>query len=383
MNYALGDTGAAFRLNVMGQNGGVDGQITSRDAWAVAPSLALSLDEHARYFLFACRTRQSARWRACPPSAWVSTMLRLLPSGANANVVPRRVDRDNFYGAFSDFDDVDANMFTARIEHDFADNVTLRNTSRYGKSKQAYVLTGVNTITATVDPGEWTVSRSRQSKHQENTLLTNRGNLTATFKTGSIEHSLTGGLEFIYEKRTSPGYTAPARWRRPGRQRGPNPGQPVQSNPRDPITGYALVRNGAYTRGDTLTTGAYIFDTIEVTPRWEFTGGIRVDDFYRTQFDSASLSQRRVPRCRLAPSCRPSWKASGTLFAYKGGCLVQTDTERQRLSRICDFATAPGGTNFTLSTASSGSAAVNNRIWIRSRQRIWSWAPSGTCATVH
>ena len=41
--------------------------------------------------------------------------------------------RENFYGFASDFEEIKGTMFTARFEHDFSDNVTLRNTTRYGK----------------------------------------------------------------------------------------------------------------------------------------------------------------------------------------------------------------------------------------------------------
>src|SRR3546814_9760861 len=39
-----------------------------------------------------------------------------------------RVDSENFYGTTSDHDDVTADMFTVRVEHDFSDTVRLQNT---------------------------------------------------------------------------------------------------------------------------------------------------------------------------------------------------------------------------------------------------------------
>ena len=98
-------------------------------------------------------------------------------------------------------------MFTARFEHDFSDNVSLRNTSRYGKLHQFYVLTGVNALIVTnPDPDLWTVARTRQSKFQDNTLLTNQTNITANLTTGSVGHAITGGIEFIDEEQYNPTY---------------------------------------------------------------------------------------------------------------------------------------------------------------------------------
>ena len=38
-------------------------------------------------------------------------------------------------------------MFTARFEHDFSENVSIRNSTRYGRLEQFYILTGVNAVT--------------------------------------------------------------------------------------------------------------------------------------------------------------------------------------------------------------------------------------------
>ncbi|MGC8020796.1 catecholate siderophore receptor Fiu, partial [Salmonella enterica] len=51
-----------------------------------------------------------------------------------------RVNSSNFYGLSSDYDKVTADMFTARVEHDFSQNVKLQNTTRYAKTSQDYLL---------------------------------------------------------------------------------------------------------------------------------------------------------------------------------------------------------------------------------------------------
>jgi catecholate siderophore receptor len=363
-NFFFDGADAAFRLNVMGQNGGIDGRDeVKRDAWAIAPSVAFGLGGPTRAYFYLLHIEQDNRPDGGVPTIGLEGFFNaaFAPGGANASVRPRKVDRDNFYGALSDFDDTDGNMFTARIEHDFSDVVKLRNTSRYGKSKQFYVLTGVNTITATSpDPNAWTVSRSRQSKSQENTLLTNQTNVTATFKTGAIEHALTGGLEFIYEKQFNPTYTGTGTMAPAGSAAGALLANLYNPNPRDTITGYALARNGAFTKGDTFTTGAYLFDTINLTEKWELTAGARFDD-YETQFDSVALATAAAnPTLPLNTPVPTSLESSDTLFAYKVGALYKPVPNGSVYVSYATSKQPPGGTNFTLSTATTGNNAVNN-----------------------
>ena len=83
-------------------------------------------------------------------------------------------------------------MFTARFEHDFSENVTIRNSTRYGRLEQFYILTGVNAVNVPgPNPDTWTVNRTRQSKFQENKLMTNQTNLTVNLSTGSVSHAIT------------------------------------------------------------------------------------------------------------------------------------------------------------------------------------------------
>ncbi|HEY0681142.1 MAG TPA: catecholate siderophore receptor Fiu [Steroidobacter sp.] len=364
MNYFFEDASTALRLNALVQDGGVDGRDhVERNSWAVAPSLALGLNRDTRAYFYLLHTKQDNRPDGGVPTIGLDGFFNtaFAPGGANAGLRPARVDRDNYYGALSDFNDVEGTMFTARIEHDFSDSLRLRNTSRYGKSEQFYLLTGVNTITATSpNPDEWTVSRSRQSKFQENTVLTNQTNLTAAFTTGAFEHALTGGLEFIYEKQYNPTYVGQGTMAPAGSAAGANLANLYNPNPRDPITGLSLARNGAFTKGDTTTFGAYLFDTVSFAERWEVTGGVRLDD-YTTQFDSATLSTATshptLPVGTLVPT---DLESSDTLFAYKVGVLFKPLPNGSVYLSYATSQQPPGGANFTLSTATTGNNALNN-----------------------
>lgn len=352
VNHAFGG-GTALRLNVMGQDGEVDGRdFLERQGWAVAPSLALGLDGTTRAYFQALHTRLDNVPDGGVPTLGLEGFYNAAfdVGGANAGVVPERVDRDNYYGLASDFEEIRATMFTARFEHDFSDTVTLRNTSRYGKLRQFYVLTGVNALTVTSpDPQQWTVARTRQARFQENSLLTNQTNVTALLRTGAVEHSLSGGIEFIDEEQYNPAYVGlgtpipPANLYHPDRH--------------DPLPDYAPVRDGRFTRGETRTAGVYVFDTLSFAERWQVTAGLRADSF-ATDFNSAILSTATShPALPVGTLVPVQLQVDDTLFSYKVGVLYKPAANGSVYLSHAISQQPPGGSNFTLSTNANN---VNN-----------------------
>jgi catecholate siderophore receptor len=348
LNHGFRGNGAAFRLNLMGQDGDLDGRdFIERQGWAVAPSLAFGLESRTRAYFYLLHGEQDNVPDGGVPTIGLEGFYNPAfdAGGANAGVDPPRVDRDNFYGFVSDFENIEGTMFTARFEHDFNDEVTLRNTSRYGKLHQVYVLTGVNALTATSpDPQQWTVARTRQSKNQENTLLTNQTNVTANFETGSVGHAITAGLEFIDEEQFTPTYLAaslgtpipPANVYHPDRH--------------DVLPGLAPVRDGRYTRGETQTAGLYLFDTVSFADRWQATAGLRVDR-YETDLDSAVFStldsHPALPVGTLVPN---NFQLDDTLFSYKVGLVFKPVENGSLYLSHATSQQPPGGSNFTFSS---------------------------------
>jgi catecholate siderophore receptor len=352
-NHALDGGNTALRLNVMGQDGEVDGRdFIERQSWAVAPSLAFGLDGDTRTYFYLLHTQQENTPDGGVPTIGLEGFYNPAfdTGGANAGVIPARVDRENYYGFASDFEDIKGTMFTARIEHDFSDTFTLRNTARYGKLRQFYVLTGVNALTVTdPDPAAWTVARTRQARFQENTLLTNQTNFTATLASGGTQHDLTGGIEFINEEQFNPAYVGlglpipPANVYNPSRN--------------DVLPDYAPVRNGVYTRGETQTVGAYLFDTVSFAERWQLTAGFRVDSF-ETDFDSAVLSTAAShPTLPVGTLVPVPLEVEDTLFSYKVGLLYKPAENGSVYLSHAISQLPPGGANFVLSTNANN---VNN-----------------------
>jgi catecholate siderophore receptor len=348
VNHRFAGSGTALRVNVMGQDGDVDGRdFIERKGWAVAPSLAFGLEGDTRAYFYLLHTEQDNVPDGGVPTIGLEGFYNPAfdTGGVHAGQTPEKVDRGNYYGFASDFEQIKGTMFTARFEHDFSGDVTLRNTSRYGKLHQFYVLTGVNAPDlATVDPDLWSVARTRQSKFQDNTLLTNQTNVTANLQTGNVGHAITGGIEFIDEEQYAPTYLAaslgtpipPANLYLPDRN--------------DVLPGYATVRDGRYTRGETQTAGVYLFDTVSFAERWQATAGFRVDH-YETDLDSVVfstlLTHPTLPLNTLVPQ---NFTVKDDLFSYKVGLVFKPVENGSIYLSHATSQQPPGGSNFTFST---------------------------------
>src|SRR3546814_8168447 len=125
----------------MAQDSGVPGrdEVTNK-RWGVAPSLAFGLDGPTRLFFNLLHVDQDNVPDGGVPTIGLPGYASPDPARPQIGAAPR-VDSENFYGTTSDHDDVTADMFTVRVEHDFSDTVRLQNTTRWGRSKQRSMLT--------------------------------------------------------------------------------------------------------------------------------------------------------------------------------------------------------------------------------------------------
>jgi catecholate siderophore receptor len=347
--------GAAFRLNVMGQQGGIAGRdFIERDSWGVAPSFALGLGTATRFFAYSQHIRQDNIPDGAVSAIGVAD--HAIPLLLDNGITPAPVDEENYYGLTTDFEDIRADMFTARIEHDFSDNVVLRNTSRYGRSEQERILTAPNQApivfdgpaTAPVlrtDPATWTLARTSHASFRDNEILTNQTNLTARFRSGSWQHSVTSGLEFIYESQFTPTITGlgtlePTNLYNPDRTgvytTAPNP-----------------ARSGAFSDGETITSALYAFDTIELNDRWHVTGGLRIEHF-RTETQSVAISTATPPVTTTA-----ALDDSDTLASWKVGVLYKPLTNGSVYVSFANSLKPPGADNFTLNATASNINSPN------------------------
>ena len=358
--------GAAFRLNAVIEDSGVAGRdVVDNKRTVVAPSLALGLNSPTRIFLDYVHVEQ----RNTPDGGVPTIGLPGFTSPAASRPflsTAARVDSSNFYGTTSDFNDVTGDMFTARIEHDLTSNVTLRNTTRYGKTAQDYMLTAFMGTTANIvtpsigNPSTWTLARSTPTnKDQVNKIFANQSSVSARFDTGTFGHSLNAGVELMREEQDSIGYFGPN-----ATANGAAVGNGVWPaanlyNPNPNVSGYARIQNGADSKGTTDTVGVYVFDTIKLNPQWSVTGGLRLDHYntdYLAGTRSTAASNPALPVGTLVSS---SLGTSDNLITGKLGVVYKPAENGSIYAAYGTAAQPPGGANFALSTSANSAANTN------------------------
>ena len=358
--------GAAFRLNAVTQDSGVAGRdVVNNRHTSIAPSLAFGLNSPTRVFLDYVHVEQRNR-----PDGGVPTIGLPGFSSPAANraflSTAARVDSSNFYGTTSDFDNVTADLFTARIEHDLTSDVTLRNVTRYGKTSQDYMLTAFMGTSANIvtpnpaNPAGWTLARSTPTnKDQVNKIFANQTSVSAKFDTGSFGHSLNAGVELMREEQDSAGYFGPAATAN-GVLVG-NGAWPAANlyNPNPNVTGYSRIANGADSKGTTDTVGVYVFDTIKLNKQWSVTGGLRLDHYSTDYLAGTRSTATTNPVLPVGTLVSSSLSTSDNLVTGKLGVVYKPADNGSVYAAYGTAAQPPGGANFALSTSANSAANTN------------------------
>jgi len=355
-NQMISDN-SAFRINLMGDKGNTPGRDRiGHEKYGIAPSLAFGLDTPTRLFLNYEHLHQHSTPDGGIPTVGLPGYSA--PAGFEALNHSGKVNTHNYYGTDSDFDDSTSDTATLRFEHDFSDNTTIRNTTRWSETRQKYLLTAImggnsqiNTQGSS-DPGDWTWSRLINTKDVVNKIVTNQTNLTSRFDTGPVSHDISTGIELTHETQTSYGLkslTAPA----------------VNIyHPDSDLSISGLTRSGANANGSTDTLGIYAFDTLTLTPKFELNGGVRLDN-YHTTYDSATAcggTGRGAISCPAGvatgtPVTTVDTAKSGTLFNWKAGALYRLTPQGNLYVNYGVSQQPPGGSNFQLAQSGSGNSA--------------------------
>ncbi|QGU14457.1 catecholate siderophore receptor Fiu [Leclercia sp. 119287] len=357
INQVMGDT-SAFRLNLMGEKTHDEGRDNVKnERYGVAPSLAFGLGTENRLYLNYLHVTQHNT-----PDGGIPTIglpgYSAPSAGTAALNHSGKVDTSNFYGTDSDYDDSTSDTATVRFEHDFNDNTTVRNTTRWSRVKQDYLMTAVmGGATNITQPDRnnvdtWTWSRNANTKDVSNKILTNQTNLTTKFFTGSVGHDISTGVEFTRETQTNYGVDAIT----------PPPVNIYHPNSNVSLGG--LNNSGANANGRTDTFGIYAFDTLQVTRDFELNGGIRLDT-YHTEYDSASIcggTGRGAVACptgtpKGSPVTTVDTATSGNLVNWKAGALYHLTEHGNIYVNYAISQQPPGGNNFALAQGGTGSSA--------------------------
>ena len=378
------DSGTAFRLNLLKQDSGNAARDeVKNERWAIAPSVTFGLGKPTRVTASFLHVDQDNVPDGGVPTIGLPgyvgpdnpasvTAANPTPVRTYINSAPK-VDPKNFYGLASDYDKVKADMFTVKVDHDFSPNVKLQNVTRWGKTKQDYLLSAfmgssANLVTNNAalgavpgNPSTWLLARSNRTiKDQKNTILTNQSTVTAAFNTGAVKHSLVGGFEFTTEKQTNYSYVASSLGASVAVPTAANPrtiplANLYNPNPNESTAVFTPVRSGATTDGQIDTQSLYLFDTLKFNDQWQISGGVRADHF-NTKYNAITLQAAAATgQPQLIPVGTPigsSLSLSDTVYNGKISAMYKP-TPDSSVYALYSTSKAPPGTNFTLSTAAS------------------------------
>ncbi len=281
----VGIEGTAFRLNLMKTDAKVPGRDAVEDKrWGIAPALSFGLGTPTRVTLGYFRMEQDNVPDYGIP--WVP---------ANNNVLveyrdrPAPVSRENFYGLKNrDFEKVDTQHVTLRVEHDFSDALALRNQARFGESTRNSLVSSPRFAS----PNSTTITPNSPSWITYDKILDNQTDVTASFKTGPLGHSLVAGVNLSTEVNT----------RRTRTTTGTPPTDLFDPDPYREFTG-TITENPSRGKVTGRTVGLYAFDTVTLGRHVEVIGGLRWDEFDVVGITTGSAPVDRTDRML-------SWRAA-------------------------------------------------------------------------
>lgn len=268
LNQPLSDTGdAAFRLNLMTQSQDVPGRDeVENKRWGIAPSIGLGLetDTQVNFSLFYMEQDNLPDYGI----PWVPAS-ETGPLSEYSDQAPP-VEFSNWYGlSHRDFEDISTAMVTVDVNHQFSENVTLNNITRWGNTNRDSMITAprfVNINTST------DIRRSDEKyRDQDDDIISNQTNLMWTVNGGQPgEQRILFGVEMTGEdeKRYTQAPTGPDS---PATDLfNPNPNDPYLEN---------YQRTGGASTADSTTVAVYASDSISINDSWQVNGSLRWDNF--------------------------------------------------------------------------------------------------------
>ena len=287
---------AAFRLNLMSHEQNVAGRESiNYDRWGVAPSLTFGLGTENRlnvsyYHLESNDLPDSGIPYGYSNSSKTAVHVHDKPDDGG--------DSNNFYGLKDrDFRKTRVDISTISFEHDFNDAMTLKNTFRHGNTGQDYILTQPDDSQHNVNQ-YGTVWRRANTRVSTTETTTNQTDLFGNFQVMGFKNTYSTGVEFTREETRASGYTVtPNSNPNCTLDKVGNSGGQCTSlsnpNPNDVWTG-TEARNYYGTNTVGVTKAAYVFDTIELDPKWLLNAGLRYDSFSTTANTNAATGRTKA-----------------------------------------------------------------------------------------
>ena len=274
INQPISDT-AAIRLNAFGQDLGSTRDVMKSKDYGFAPTAPFGI--------------------GTPTEVTLSALIQHNRDQPDYGIPPvngprSRSIKSQFYGFEGDRTIQDVQTLSARIQHRFNDNFTLRNEtqfSHYGTEARATnaaaVLTGPLATSTALANGNYTnlplsslyVKLQGKDRNINDHSLYNTTDLDAKFNTGFIKHDVIAGVDLSHETYSNQSYTSTA------------PGLPSNTIAIVPLLNpqYTTRPAGTQTVATNLANssangvGIYANDTVSLDQYLKLVGGVRWDRY--------------------------------------------------------------------------------------------------------
>ncbi len=343
----------AVRLNAMVHHNDVPGRdVEEYERWGVAPAVTFGIGRPTSLTLAFLHQEDSNT-----PVYGVPFFLNQLNDGA----LPEADDSDYFGYRNLDDQDITLDRITMTIRHEFGDDISIRNLTRwqqvdqfsrtsapqgtfclFGTGRQPIsagpndatglpctatltnVTTGsgpaIGTVLVTVPPGFWQPSGPRGLvRDQSNELLYNQTDLRwEAGEADRLRNTMVVGISFAWEDYSIESASLPRN------AAGAPIVLPLESIS-SPTTIYAGPTNYTVTarsRGDTENKAAYLFDTLEIGRMFELNGGVRLE---RAEAVFRAVPLAVYPPGTAAPTAAElaPQASEETLFSYRFGAVFK------------------------------------------------------------
>lgn len=295
----------AVRLNVMGHDANQAGRndVYSK-RWGVAPSVAFGLNTPTTVSLSYYHVNTYDM-----PDFSVPFRSTGGTPGAGTSI-----QRSQFYGLNNrDYRRGQTDTGEIRIEHRVDDNWKVRNTTMFGRSTLDYIATNPQFLNASANLLQL---QAKSGKYATNSV-SNQTELSGKATLLGMQHTLTAGVEFSWERSLYEGYLVSDSAGNNIRTGGPctityNCTAIGAWNANAPWTGSTVLNGdksfpGAPTSTRTNVSSAYLFDSVKLSDRWLFNAGTRFDRFDVTAVQAGT----------------PDLKNTANLFSYQLGLVFK------------------------------------------------------------
>lgn len=241
---------------------------------------------------------------------------------------PIHTDPSTFFGnpdLSSTWSKVDA--FSALIEHDFENGLSLRNRTRAASYDKFYQNVFPGAVNAA---GSMVTLQAYNNATQRNNVF-NQTDLMFALNTGAIRHQLVAGMELgrqVSDNLRNTGYFLSV---------GPNAttmSVPVSQASTNVAATFRQSASDANNHGVATTASLYLQDQIEITPQWLAVAGLRHDRFVVDFTNNRSGANIEVTDTPLSPRLGLVFKPAAALSLYASYSLAYAPRAGDQMSSL-------------------------------------------------